>query len=678
MTKLKFISLLLMAFTFGLAACTDKAIDADSSITEKWNNAIDGKSDPRHDWTTAYNLQLNIVGNRGDTVRVIRTGQEKPTLLSYMVMQGNGVMKVEVPQDIEGSVGLICNSPKGRKYQRIYLGKEKNQEVDVDLLHDTNSSSPMPRDATNNQTRVVANPADTPLPNPTGTHDSKLDQYIGFQYYDQLTYSTTYYTVQLPAWTWDDILLAMPEGIPANANNSENPSFEFTSHGEDWYGVGDDITPLRLVYCYGDILTDSPEKNVTLGIYTHSDNSYADLDLCPFTGTKNSDYIIDYVRDNILSKVQYQLDGNDTWYDANFCKLDGENILVNDKNEKVSIQDDSPRKGDGIYGTSLIQNNYGNRVSAIRGAEQTVSIKKGTKYGFYVATSHTDKLKEQKELLKSKGVPDNIINNIEGNIFFSNTELNIPVETNNSNQSLSYRCIYKKYGNLAFIGFDDCYKKSDKSIGYGDADCNDIVICVMDNQYRPAPHSDDYTFDRNERIYAFENLGMDGDFDFNDVIIKETYNCETNEWEHYILAAGCQLPTELITEDYNGNTQFIVIPEIHEEFGLEKGDDGLYPMINTQTNGIRKTPLPFYTYGSADNIVLKVHLLNGEIRKSGANYYMDKDKTIPTRLTILGKWQWPIERTNVFEAYPLIGKWAKNMNEAENWFTQPISGSIYK
>lgn len=673
MTNFKFLAILIMAFA--LAACTDKTISADSSITEKWNTAIGGESDHNHDWTTAYNLQLNIKADRGDTIRVVRTGQEKPTLIGYMAMQGNGVMKVKVPQDIEGSVGLICDSPSGRKYQRIYLGNEKNQEVDVDLQHDSNSSSPIASLSGGNKaaTRVVSSPADTPLPNPTGTYSSQLNGYFNNVNEDDVTIFLQPYT-ELAGWTWEDVQKAFKNGALAEEANKEGTNFEFTSDGYISHNGFGNETCLRFVYCYGDLNYNNYSKNYSIGIYTHSDGTFSDLKLYTLYESRT-----DYLPwpGSYRSKIQYKLDGNDLWYDTNFCNDDGEGILLNDKNEPVTAVDKSYRNGDGVYGAPLVLNNYGSRITNLQGLTPQIYIKKGLKYGFYIKNIYGYSLSdEHKALLKEKGVPDNVINNLYSEIYFSNLELNVSNEICKNGKRIPYRCCFKKYGNYSFIGFDDYDAFDDKTFTkVGDGDCNDMVFCLMTGDGRPAPYgSEKYASDI--WTYAYENLGTNGDFDFNDVVIRETINANGSETKAELMAAGCNYKTELIFS-YKGYDQTIC--EVHEAFGLKANDEGLYSMVNTEANGIRKNPVDLGVFDTNFGYFkIKVYLPDGEIKTYSHYDKVGENGDVPTALIISGNWQWPLEKTNVFEAYPLIGKWAKDRDDTGHWFTQPKPGSVFK
>jgi LruC domain-containing protein len=50
--------------------------------------------------------------------------------------------------------------------------------------------------------------------------------------------------------------------------------------------------------------------------------------------------------------------------------------------------------------------------------------------------------------------------------------------------------------------------------------------------------------------------------------------------------------------------------------------------------------------------------------------------TAPHGIVIPGKWQWPVERMRVTEAYPDFGKWASDHTQAKDWYKRPEQGKV--
>lgn len=613
-------------------------------------------------------MQLDIVAEKGDRVSAYTIGNETPILLGAQDMQGNGVMRLDVPQGIGNSIGLICDTKSGRKYQRLYLTDEKKQMADVDFISETNSTTNTQADALMAQgkkqvkRRVIANTAATPLPNPTGTHNAALN---GNSVAPINGYNS------FGGWAWEALLDALPENVLAEKNNPNGIDYEFTSDGYQGKGVYGDNTIISLAYLYG--YTGNMNENV-IGYYTHSEGTFADLELHDLGETLNKDFLASPGSTDYKSKVQYQLDGTDKWYDANFYYLDGEGVLRNENNAIRSATAASNRLGDGIFNTFLVHNNYGERVSAMRGLTYKISIPKGLKYGFYLRLKAQTLKAAHKTVLQNQGVDLNKVGNNEIN--FSNAALNMEQQVNGTSKKVTYRSSYKKYDNFSFLGFDD-------SSAQGDADCNDVTLGFLDADDKPGPHVYNEQEENQAWTIGFENLGMDLDFDFNDVVIRVTPNPLTHKAKVELMAAGCNYKTEL----YFGNTRLC---EVHEAFEQSANDNGLYPMVNTggkdgkQHNVVNLGEVDWpASYTMTDNGSLfhtvVTNTKNGKTYEAGMNKYVG-DGTVPTAVCVSGDWSWPIETTNIFVAYPLIGEWGKNANNKDfwNWYTQPKLDKVYK
>lgn len=650
---------LLAATTLGMVSCSeDTALNND--VSKRWQEVINGQVDAQQNWVTAIDMQLDILAKNGSTVKAYSIGREKPVLLGQKNLMGNGVMRLDVPQGIGNSIGLVCETNGEREYQRLYLSNGNKQQEDVDFIKGTNSSS-LPADEfeAKAQTRVVANPQSTPLPNPTGSHDSSLN--------GTAAAATNGYS-SFGGWAWEALLQALPETVLAEVNNPDGVSYEFDSDGYQGQGVYGDNTIVSLSYLYG--YTGS-RNSCVIGYYTHSDGTYSDLKMHDLGETITKDYLASPGSSNYQAKVQYQLDGTNKWYDANFFYTDGEGVLVNEHNKKVTATATPARVGDGIFNTYLVHNNYGERVSAMRGLSYKISIPKGLKYGFYLRLVNQDLTDAHKKILQNKGVDLSTVGDKEVN--FSNADLNMLQNT--GSKSVYYRSSYKKYDQFSFIGFDD-------SASAGDADCNDVTLGFLDADGKPGPH----VFNPDEEVLSwtigYENLGMDLDFDFNDVVIRVTPNPVTHKAKVELLAAGGAYATDL----YFGTQKLC---EVHEAFGLKPNSNDLYEMVNTGSNTLSMDPVDLgevdwpsdYTMSSNGAMFnTKVVTKGGKNYTSSPGTFIDDDKDVPTAVCVIGDWAWPIEKTNIFEAYPLIGEWGKNVKNKDywNWYSQPKSGKTWK
>lgn len=159
----------LTAVALGMASCSEDTALKDA-LSQKWQQALNGQADGKQNWVTAIDMQLNIIDNNGSTVSAYTIGDETPVLLGQKVMKGNGVLRLDIPQGIGNSIGLVSDNKNGRQYQRIYLAKDNKQVEDVDFTKGTNSSSVLVESQAETrsaqaQSRVISNTEDTPKPN---------------------------------------------------------------------------------------------------------------------------------------------------------------------------------------------------------------------------------------------------------------------------------------------------------------------------------------------------------------------------------------------------------------------------------------------------------------------------------------------------------------------------------
>ena len=404
----------LTAVALGMASCSEDTALKDA-VSQKWQQALNGQADGKQNWVTAIDMQLNIIDNNGSTVSAYTIGDETPVLLGQKVMKGNGVLRLDIPQGIGNSIGLVSDNKNGRQYQRIYLAKDNKQVEDVDFTKGTNSSSVLVESQAETrsaqaQSRVISNTEDTPKPNQKDTHNASLN---GYSVAPTNGYSS------FGGWAWEDLLTALPEAKAAATNNPDGISYEFTSDGYQGQGVYGDNTIVSLSYLYG---YTGYTKSRIVGYYTHSEGTYSDLELHDLGETHANDYLASPGTSNYQAKVQYQLDGEDKWYDANFFYMDGEGILKNENGKVVSAYGSSERNGDGVCNTYLVHNNYGDRVSAMRGLTYKFLIPKGKKYGFYLRCIDKAFNEEHKQKLIAKGIDVTKLGGVAIN--FSNTDLN--------------------------------------------------------------------------------------------------------------------------------------------------------------------------------------------------------------------------------------------------------------
>ena len=197
--------------------------------------------------------------------------------------------------------------------------------------------------------------------------------------------------------------------------------------------------------------------------------------------------------------------------------------------------------------------------------------------------------------------------------------------------------------------------------------------------------------------YAWEDNTMEGndrcDYDMNDCVIEVNEKADDPTMlEITIVALGATRDLWLGFENKNGKSISDYQPvfaegdhsqdanELHKLMNANSGE-----MVNTG-NGTR-TVEPFKATvkkPAGFDFQTCSFVLGAKVRKEmqGAyehDFYMlhvSAAGTDPHGIVIPGKWQWPVERMRVTEAYPDFGKWASDHTQAKDWYKRPEQGKV--
>ena len=653
-----------------LASCSeDLGLSGDSnSAFKEWNEL---GADPRNTWMTSVNVQLDITVERPCEITAQTILKDQTTILGQKDFEGSGVMFVDVPQSDIASFGLVYDDGIGPKqYRRIDLTGENDQVVRVSFT----SEAPL---------------AAAPLMMAPGIKSQPAASLCGNSVLDDCGY------LNFGPWAWEDIAAALTEGVDPSSKHVSLIDYEIMARGQvSPLGTFEAQETVYLSMLYG--YTGTTYSRV-LGYYVHSAGNMADIEFHDITETLTYDYI------NGKGKVQYQIDNNtSTWYDASFYHLDGNGLPAKPGLKPVSAGGD--RGKDDIYNTYLVSEAYGDRVTAVRGLTFKLDIPKGKVFGFYLRTA--DAIGDsQKNTLKGLGVPDAQLPKYAA--CYTNASMN--PGTNN------YRSALAIYDNFTFMGLDD-------NVNGGDYDCNDVTFAlsnVRGEKLRPQFTEETLNSTWNQgtiqkdSIYAkppadptepstgtgtegggsstetgteylqtwtlaYENGGTALDFDFNDVVLQVTPNTKTHTATVYLMAAGAKRNTEIYYDNQN-------LGEIHELFGVEEKE-----MVNTLNTNPDHDPVllsanlswPEGTTMSEGrhSFWLRVYNEDGTSVDIHSNEYLGPNEDIPQALCVAGEWHWPLETERVYNVYPVLTEWARNINDkaAWNWYAQPNNNKTVK
>ena len=627
----------IVVFALAFSACSE---DTGLAGTENGENSgwPLNSVDPKQTWMTSETVQLDISIDDEADITAQTIMNEKVTVLGQTHLKGSGVMFLDIPQGIGSSFGLVYDDGvNAKQYRQINLVGNNAKVIDVNFQSASNTKSVAPA-AQRASTRAATN---------NSLYGNSIIEDCGY--------------LNFGPWGWGDVKKALVESQNSKNNMSTLIDYELMEGGE--LLANDDIL-LSFLYGYT-----GQTAARTLGYYYHSVGSYSDIVFKDIAEVLKLDYY------NGKAKVQYQVDDKPTWYDANFDYRD-------DPANPSQTPANSVRKGDDAWNTLNVHNYYGDRLTAIRGLTFKLSIPKGKEYGFYLRTE--EKLStDQKTKLTNLGVTDSNLPEYSAN--YSCAAMN--TKTNN------FRSAIAIYDNFTFMGMDD-------DLGGGDFDCNDVTFALSNSKgekYIPEFTESTKKSEWNKDVIAkhpeyinppsleetnlqswtlaFENAGLDNDYDFNDVVLKVTPDTQNGKAEVKLLATGAQRKTEVY---FNGT----LLGEVHELFGVST-DTFVNTTSNTATKkAVTLTSIKWPTNTTMEeqrsNFSLKVYNDDGTVDREFSMKDLLNDMKSPQVLCVAGNWKWPKERIAVHVAYPLIGKWGVNFNKEEyyNWYSQPKADAV--
>ena len=634
----------IVVFALAFSACSE---DTGLAGTENGENSgwPLNSVDPKQTWMTSETVQLDISIDDEADITAQTIMNEKVTVLGQTHLKGSGVMFLDIPQGIGSSFGLVYDDGvNAKQYRQINLVGNNAKVIDVNFQ-------------STSKTRSVA-----PAAQSVSTRAANHSSLYGSSYIKDCGY------LNFGPWGWGDVKTALEEGKNSKLNLTTLIDYEIKSEGllEGGELLANDSILLSFLYGHT-----GQTAARTLGYYYHSVGSYSDIVFKDIAEVLKLDYY------NGKAKVQYQLDDQTTWYDANFDYMD-------DPAKPSQTPANSVRKGDEAWNTLNVYNSYGDRITAIRGLTFKLFIPKGKEFGFYLRTDE-DLSTDQKKLLTNLGVPESKLPKNSANYSCANMNLG----TNN------FRSAIAIYDNFTFMGMDDDIIKG------GDFDCNDVTFALSNSkgekyipEFTEGTKNSNWNKDviENHPEYitppsleetnlqswtlAFENAGLDNDYDFNDVVLKVTPDTKNGKAEVKLLATGAKRKTEVY---FKGT----LLGEVHEKFGVSTDT-----FVNTTSNTATKKAVTLSSIDWPKNTTMEEERMNFSLKvynDDGTTVDREfsmkdllNDKKSPQALCVAGDWKWPKERINVYVAYPLIGKWGVNFNNPEysNWYSQPKADAV--
>lgn len=606
-----------------LSACSNSDVTAYDNLQTSFKDGVGGDIDPMHLWKAAVKLKIKASGAQLSQVSAYSSLTSDITLYDRQnVSEGTNEAELTVPQGLGNTVYLICKSDKGMKNATVKLTGAAEQEVQVDLsLKDKTTTSVSSKKAFS----VV--PKDDAA---GGTTNDDTDR--SSLYGKGLTPNIGY--IDLNVKRIIQTRNIFQEGVGLD-DAGDDTNYELISHG-----------PFNVSFFYG--FTGCHDPSI-LGYYYHKPGSYDDIKFVDLTDVVLYDYI------DGKAKIQYQLDGVDHWYDANFDYRDG---------YYPPYTTITARLGDDTYNIDAIIAKYNNRITAMRGLSYTIDVPEGYRIGFYLKRAAIPNNAQRERLLKY-GLPEDAIDED----FF---ETNFSAKLLNTDGRI--RSFYYSKDGVTYMGLED-----DGSTG--DYDCNDVVFGVdktLGHELPTIVPPDIDNLIEAERTLpwtlAYEDIGRDADFDFNDAVIRVTPNFQTHQATVTLMAAGTEEKMHL---HYDGPEGDIDLGEIHDLLGKSSFVNTLHSTVVVQPKDVATVAWPngYTMYNDARRFYLTVQRGNCTNCEEVITFN-DLPGQLPQAICIPDHWRWPMEGTSIYDVYSDFSQWARDFTRTSiwDWHTRPVDG----
>lgn len=617
-------------FTLFLSCSKEEATELER-INAEFLDSLGTSISTQHWWKTAVALKINVTTDEPVKLWLMGQFNGRTYLYDYKELSGSGSVTMTVPQG-QATSPYIRYLYKNKLYTyTVSLSGKPEEFIQID------ATSPK-------KTRRYLNR--TPPASLCGSSIKGDAKYYQFDD-DQLN-------------AYFEWRATNDEKVDAKEIDGQICNYELESNG-----------PFYITWVTGN---EAEQRSHILGYYYHSPYTYDDIKYVDLSETHKWDYI------DGLAKVQYQIKSNttvdgqtfyaNTWYDANFDMSDkfGATTCYN-----------MDRVGDDAYNMFAMYTYYGRNISALRGISFKIDVPEDTRVGFYLRADE-EPLPEQWSILKNEGIRPYVS---DPSAFmgtnFCNEKMNI-----DGNGLGKHRSFIKDFNTVYWMGMEDL-------LNGGDHDCNDVIFGVVSDlriwmpdiveptlkEQEPDPGPDPGTDPDPQHeepedaepfpwTIAYEDVGRNADFDFNDAVIKIVPDYENERCCVYVEAAGS--PSRMYLH-YDGPDGDQTLGEMHELLGSNQ------QYINTM-GALASSPfvlvdcVPWPKDYTVSEDAQRFYI---EIQRGSCNDCSDvitlalEPGKMPEAMLIAGEWQWPMEGVNVVEAFDDFPGWAHDPTRTRYW-----------
>jgi len=664
---------------------------------QKWEELVGGEVDPNQKWVTAVTVNAQVSTPVEGYVSVYSVGQETRELYARFKVSGKRDVVLNIPQNESKVIAMVFDNGSSKSYKCLHLTDDLKQQASIDFSDDTNV------------TRATCLTNETPQ-NSVSNPNQKI---MGSGIVDNYGY------YNYPGWIWDNIAKAVPERADPKSKGqtvdydliSNGPFYlsllygytgDPSKHVIGYYyhseGTYDDFTMVDLTECHVNDYIDGFAK-VQFRLDGESKWYDCNFDYIDFPGSnaKNVNRRGDEAYNTLKMNEKYK--GGV----ANGGKIAAVRGLTYQINVPVGKRmgfylraDEVISKGvnaaqaqyemlvaKGISPKLLANGKFPNttfsdaNLNYNHGGKTYYSVIK--RYDDFIFMGLDDNAYEGDHdsndvtfgLVSGNGgsLPGIILPGVYDNVKkqYYNTDNTFTTEPEDfvygvNNQGKLPEGVTKNEVKEFFTelgasteGFPEVSKPTEIEGGTENPGGEIITEPVTKDESMLGVELATWTI-------AYEDAGVEGDFDFNDVVIHVRPRAD-GLCNVYACAAGGSKTSVVYFEDENGNHHRL--GEIHELL------NGTYGILNTDPNATFA-----YTYAATVRVPL-----NESINEVAHRFYIkveDKDTQIvktntqsgqaPLAVVIKGEWQWPQEGISIMDAYPTIGEWAKDYTKGQDWY----------
>lgn len=626
-----------------LSSCSQNESVSEYDIVKStfFDNMNGGISDMQF-WKTSVTLNVDVQTKSPVKLWLLSNTSGGGTLYDFAETQQSGSVCLTAPQGVGNTLYIVTECEKEIRSTAVVLSGRGDETISLDMekVNAAKDGSVLLQESdiemlSRKQVRRNAS-----------TASSLYGQSIlgNAQYYEFSQQQMQDYYLMMN--------LMVKESVTAKENGL-NVDYELESKG-----------PFDITWIAGNCSSNTPH---VLGYYYHTAGTYADIKYVDICETEIYDYI------DGLAKVQYKLNDEaaseydvipDFWYDANFDMYDR---WGQTPNLKVRADDD-------CWNAMAVYERYKKNLTNLRGISFTIDVPKGMRVGFY-DRAENDLCPEQYDRLVKKGVVPYTTREKFKGTSYSAEGMNIVYENGN------YRSFIKPMEHVMWMGMENRVRGAD-------LDCNDVIFGVTAEMdiYKPTVEEPDLKpeaefDDKMPWTLAFEDAIRQGDFDFNDAVIKIAPDYEKQECNVKVLAAGSTYRMYL---HYDGPDGDVNLGEIHELLN-KNANGGDLTKINT-TNSVATVrfadignvswPSGYTIANDAKRFYIEVQ--RGSCKDCGDILCLPESPgEMPEAILVAGEWKWPMEGISIFSVYNNFSNWAKDVTNVSywGWYNSPKNDS---